>query len=203
MPQVNIADVQIPHTLPISEDQIREGRWDGAWTKPSTDRHTSSQCVVMASIFESAKHPGYFHCRVVGKDASETINPIAPEAVGVMVEHLLNIYGRTCRELTWVRADQVPADNGHAWQPSAPKDEIVYFLRAGDFVKIGKATGAATSRVSQLKTGCPFPIEVVATIPGGYAKEGALHRRFASIRAHGEWFHATPELLAYVAEVSA
>lgn len=203
MPQIKIGDIQIPHTLPIGVEQIGECRWDGVWAQPVTHRHESRQRAVMASIFESADYPGYFHCRVVGSDVSETRKPVSPELVGVMMEHLLNAHGRACSELRWVRAGQGMADNGHAWQPSAPKGEIVYFLRAGDFVKIGKATGAATSRVSQLKTGCPFPIEVVATIPGGYAKEGAIHRRFASIRAHGEWFHATPELLAYVAEVSA
>ena len=49
---------------------------------------------------------------------------------------------------------------------------------------------------------CPFPIEVIATIPGGYAKERELHNRFSRIRAHGEWFHATDELCAYIETLS-
>lgn len=84
---------------------------------------------------------------------------------------------------------------------SRPKGDVVYFLRAGEFIKVGKATGSARNRVSQLKTGCPFKIEIMATVPGGYELERSIHRRFQSSRAHGEWFHATQELIAFVAEI--
>lgn len=51
--------------------------------------------------------------------------------------------------------------------------------------------------------GCPFPITVLAYMPGGLDEESELHKRFAAFRAHGEWFHATDELLAYIEEVEA
>src|SRR5690606_18191870 len=82
------------------------------------------------------------------------------------------------------------------------RGEIVYFLRAGDFVKIGKATGSAKSRVNQLKTGCPFPIEVMTTVPGGLDKERSLHEQFSHLRSHGEWFHAHPLLLSFIKNVA-
>lgn len=90
---------------------------------------------------------------------------------------------------------------GYIKRPYAIGD-FVYFMRAGDFVKIGKSTGNPASRLSSLKTGCPFPIEVIATIPGGLSEERGLHKKFSHIRAHGEWFHATEELLTYAADIA-
>lgn len=200
MPQLELhtADIQIPSSLEITPAQIRECSWTGIWV-PKQHLSDSQSCIVMASIFESEEHPGYFHCRVVGSDVSETRKPVLPEGVCVMMEGLLERYGRTCSDLRWSRADVAPADTRQAWRSAKKRaDEIVYFLRAGDFVKIGKATGSPDNRVSQLKTGCPFPIEVMATMPGGLDVESQLHKRFAGIRAHGEWFHATHELIAYV-----
>lgn len=201
MRELTVSDIQISNSLEITPAQIRECAWTGVWAPPTGWRDQRT-CIVMASIFESEGHPGYFHCRVVGSDMSETRKPVLPEGVCVMMEGLLANYGRTCSDLRWSRANTEPADTGHAWTAEKKRvGEIVYFLRAGDFVKIGKATGSPDDRVAQLKTGCPFPIEVIATIPGGYEKERELHNRFADVRAHGEWFHATPRLMSFIASV--
>lgn len=82
-----------------------------------------------------------------------------------------------------------------------PGTEIVYFLKAGDFIKIGKATGSPEYRVSQLKTGCPFPITTLGYMTGGIKEESRLHKRFAAFRAHGEWFRAEPELLEFIESI--
>lgn len=186
--------IKMSEDFALSPDDIRSHPWEGIAVGESS--------VVLAAINESQKFPSYFHCRVFSHSASETKMPVIAEAVGLMIESLL-VTGRhdtSVKEMKWMRSDLIldAVPQNRRITPG----EIVYFLRAGEFIKIGKATGDPLSRVSQLKTGCPFPIEVVATMPGGYREEGDLHNRFQHIRAHGEWFHATLELCAYIETIS-
>lgn len=190
----NLTDADMfASTLPLSVDDIKAHSWEGYVI-------SANRGFVMASIWESQEHPGYFHCRVCSASVSETKKPVIAEAVGITADHILGHHGALAKDLKWKRSD-IPYTPAPAACPIS-KGEIVYFLRAGDFVKIGKATGSPTNRLSQLRTGCPFPIEVVATIDGGYAKERELHERFRHIRAHGEWFHATADLCAYIESLS-
>jgi hypothetical protein len=53
--------------------------------------------------------------------------------------------------------------------------------------KIG-TTRNIKSRFATLQGGSPVPLDLRSTYPGGYLLEAFLHHRFASIRAHGEWF---------------
>lgn len=83
----------------------------------------------------------------------------------------------------------------------------VYFAVAGPFVKIGRSYKPA-ERMEQLRrstSGGAVPngldrslITLAATVPGDRAEERAMHDRFIEARAAGEWFHATPELLAFI-----
>lgn len=174
-------------TLPITPEQIATGPWCGAAIKDGR--------LVMATICASPEHDGYYHCRVIGRDVSETKRPVSAIGVGIMMDSLLSHHGTESKELRWKLDTEL--------SPKRIFGEIVYFLRAGDFVKIGKTTGSPSSRISQLQTGCPFPIEVIATIPGVLKNERALHVRFAHLRAHGEWFHADKSLLSFISDVSA
>lgn len=56
-------------------------------------------------------------------------------------------------------------------------------------LKIGKADDVAL-RVKDLQVGSPAVLRVALLCSGGLAEEGALHRRFAEHRRHGEWFVA-------------
>ena len=194
---VSLSDISIggdcyESTLPLTAGQIKLGAWRGVLV--------GDRSVVIAEIWESVVHPGYYNCRVMGRDVSETKRPVSIQGIGIMMDSLLLHHGTESGKLRWDRDVVVPP------MPSNSKitaiGEIVYFLRAGDFVKIGKATGSPETRVSQLKTGCPFPIEVMATIPGGLDKERSLHKRFSHLRSHGEWFHAHPILLSYILSAS-
>lgn len=76
----------------------------------------------------------------------------------------------------------------------------VYFIRSvGGHgpVKIGEA-GDIGRRLAALATSSPYPLEVVAVLPGGFAQEAALHRLLDAARSHGEWFNPTPAVLAVV-----
>jgi hypothetical protein len=75
----------------------------------------------------------------------------------------------------------------------------VYFVQAdGGPIKIGLAANPRR-RVADLQTSSPYPLRLVATLPGqGAMGESALHAKFAHLRMHGEWFEPAPELLAYI-----
>lgn len=75
----------------------------------------------------------------------------------------------------------------------------VYFLRVGDFVKIGVSrdarkraytivhalsrNGAPDAAITQ-----PAPAQIIALVPGDRATEAAFHVAFESLRVQGEWF---------------
>jgi len=63
----------------------------------------------------------------------------------------------------------------------------VYFIRSGDLVKIGYSTDVAY-RARQLRTLSAGRCVLVAAHPGTQKDEFALHKRFSSLRQHGEWF---------------
>lgn len=80
------------------------------------------------------------------------------------------------------------ADNDHE------TDGVVYFIRSGDAVKIGKTTNLARRRQ---QISAPNA-ELMATEPGYTRRERQLHRRFAIHRINGEWFLLAPPLTAYI-----
>lgn len=82
----------------------------------------------------------------------------------------------------------------HPKMPASDANNVVYFARAGNLIKIG-TTGDLWTRMAGL--GKP---ELLGVLPGGYAVETRHHRLFAAENVHGEVFEATPRLLAYIAE---
>jgi hypothetical protein len=78
----------------------------------------------------------------------------------------------------------------------------VYFLRAGPFIKIGFTRWPIQRRIAQLSTGCPYDISVIAEIRGSPDIEAECHKAFAQHHVRGEWFHASTEILKFIASVS-
>lgn len=82
---------------------------------------------------------------------------------------------------------------------------MVYLLRAtiteaieGCAYKTGFTERWVRKRMSELQTGCPFPLELVGCIPGNRNQEKALHRQFSNDRmllGGQEWFRYNPRLL--------
>ncbi|MCO5072050.1 MAG: GIY-YIG nuclease family protein [Rhizobiaceae bacterium] len=85
--------------------------------------------------------------------------------------------------------------------PLPPKPASVYIIRAGDYVKIGKA-GNVAKRLASLRTSSPVELTLLHTISDhdGHALEKTLHSQFAHLRAQGEWFHYKGDLSAWVDE---
>jgi hypothetical protein len=77
--------------------------------------------------------------------------------------------------------------------------EVVYFVRAGDAVKIGRTANLA-SRLRALATGSAASLEVLASVPGGREREAEEHRRCRHLRIRGEWFRADESLVRYARE---
>jgi hypothetical protein len=77
-----------------------------------------------------------------------------------------------------------------------PTRSYVYFIAAGEFIKIGYSR-SLRHRLHKLLTDVPDP-ELLWIEDGTVKQEKCFHRQFAHIRARGEWFHKTPELLAFI-----
>lgn len=81
---------------------------------------------------------------------------------------------------------------------------FVYFIRAGEYVKIGKAADPE-DRMRGMQTACPFHMRLVGTIDcrsdgGAYIYERKLHHRFRSLRVRGEWFRWDKGLKRFIQE---
>lgn len=82
------------------------------------------------------------------------------------------------------------------------KQKFVYFIQAGKEAKfkIG-ITNNIDGRLKQLQTGCPYPLNILAIIPGGRKEEKELHRKFKKYSEIGEWFSLNGDLKKFVDEL--
>lgn len=81
-------------------------------------------------------------------------------------------------------------------------DGGVYFLRAGDRVKIGWAS-SVRRRARELQGACPDRLVLAHFVPAtgtadGRRMEREFHRRFAACRVRGEWFNFHPVIEEFV-----
>lgn len=73
----------------------------------------------------------------------------------------------------------------------------IYFIRSGNYIKIGYADDPAR-RLKELQTANPGELEILGIAPGNVAREREIHIIFADFRANGEWFELTTDILAYI-----
>ena len=76
----------------------------------------------------------------------------------------------------------------------------VYFIKPVEMpgpVKIG-ATNQPISRLKYLGYWSPIKLELIGAVRGSVKDEFFLHRCFAHIHSHHEWFTSTPELLSAI-----
>ncbi len=73
---------------------------------------------------------------------------------------------------------------------------MIYFARAGRGpIKIGLTNGIAKKRVASLRTGCPYPLKILAELIGDERHERALHLALREHRVNGEWYRPTKTVL--------
>lgn len=82
-------------------------------------------------------------------------------------------------------------------QRRAIRGQKVYFIKAGDTVKIGIAKNPH-DRLRTLQVARPERLELLAVIAGGEKREAALHRRFSKHSIGGEWFRLEGELKTWI-----
>jgi hypothetical protein len=85
------------------------------------------------------------------------------------------------------------------------RESFVYFIRPIGMegpIKIG-VSWKPESRLSDLMAWSPFPLELIVTIPGDKTLEYNVQRCFADTSSHGEWFGASPRLLAAIEALKA
>lgn len=77
---------------------------------------------------------------------------------------------------------------------------FVYLIGNYDFdlVKIGYTAKHPSSRLKALQTGCPVPLSILGFMEGDPELEAKLHRTFAPLRLHGEWFRMEGKLVGFV-----
>ena len=80
---------------------------------------------------------------------------------------------------------------------------MIYFIQAGNDgpIKIGYAQNSSARR-RELQTGNHEELNLITEIPGGKDREDTIHNDLRSYRYRGEWFRATPEVLAYIGKVA-
>jgi hypothetical protein len=71
--------------------------------------------------------------------------------------------------------------------------QSIYIIGDGEFVKIGIATDPA-QRLTALQTGNPRPLKLLAQFIGDREFEAKLHRDYAHLRVHGEWFRVEDQI---------
>lgn len=78
----------------------------------------------------------------------------------------------------------------------------VYFIQeSGDerFLKIGYSDDDVRSRLAQIQTGNPRPLELLGILPDATrVDEAALHFQFAEHWVRGEWFTPSDEIIEFV-----
>jgi hypothetical protein len=84
-------------------------------------------------------------------------------------------------------------------QKVAALNSGVYFMRAGEMIKIGVSVNVA-ARLRDHQIGSAEPLHLMLVIPGNAATERELHTKFKSKRVHGEWFRIDDEIAAFVAD---
>lgn len=127
----------------------------------------------------------------------DTQDPAFPQIAGVLQE-MANADVRLTEDVIGVavKMGRQKYEDARAKRHRVPgRRSIVYYIRRGDFIKIG----TTQNPVSRLKT--LMPDEILAFEPGDVELERTRHKQFRASRVarKGEYFHHTEELAAHIA----
>jgi hypothetical protein len=75
----------------------------------------------------------------------------------------------------------------------------VYFVRCGEFVKIGYTTAQPQTRVEAFDA--PYDVTLLASVPGGLRLERSLRRTFKDLHHRREWFRYEGGLKEFVGAI--
>jgi hypothetical protein len=145
--------------------------------------------------------PGWMPTVVRRGVADYTLMPVCWSRVPQWLERVARV------DLAEVRWTRTPGGGRPFWHSLFAQDSptcaattsSLYFIQAGADgpIKIGVA-GNVGARLKTLQTASPFPLRLLAVVPGDVEDERSLHRRFASDRLSGEWFRPSDALAAHI-----
>lgn len=115
---------------------------------------------------------------------------------GVEFQHAVCRLGRVADEIEKLIEKPAPAGEIKPFYRPAKKGWI-YFIQAGDFVKIGYATNIKV-RIKGLETGSPVELVLLRQERGNMDDEARYHKQFADLHVRGEWFRYEGSLAAHI-----
>lgn len=187
---------------------LRYYGWNGV--VPAVE-HSKRQ---LAVLDQSAAHPGFWFISVVHLPADHQYSedPFHADVVDLALREVFYFGLDTSRwgaepHKAEYRAALVPRiesyEAGVTGVSRANEPGDVYFIQpeSGGLIKVGFSTHVE-SRFQSLQLTSPVRLRLLATLTGTRATESELHRQFASLRCHGEWFHPSQELVAFIAGVA-
>jgi hypothetical protein len=81
------------------------------------------------------------------------------------------------------------------------KPGYVYFIKSGDFIKIGFSLNPAY-RLCGIQTSNPLECEPLGVVQGSEKAERKIHFLFGHAHHRGEWFRVTPAILETISRVA-
>lgn len=84
--------------------------------------------------------------------------------------------------------------------PRAQRTYWIYFIRIDRFIKVG-ITKDINQRLEGFKGHCPYDPELLHLMPGTRALEAHFLRVLRPSHYRLEWFHATPQVYALIADL--
>lgn len=82
------------------------------------------------------------------------------------------------------------------------KTDRVYAISGAGLVKIGHSTQVG-NRMQSMQAGCPVKLVLDGSCVGGEREERSLHKLFADVREHGEWFRLDEDDIKELKEILA
>lgn len=147
--------------------------------------------------------PSVNHDRINGLPAKsrlevwERIRHLAASGITATPDMLAQIIDRVEQDPALSDHDEAKIRRSYLRHPKQTDDQVVYYLRFADRIKIG-TTSNPTTRLLAI----PHD-EVLATEPGGYTLERQRHQQFRNLHITGEWFRLDSSLTEHIAAITA
>lgn len=98
----------------------------------------------------------------------------------------------------YVYASTMPKSHECGYINMQNKHSYVYFVLAGDKIKIGKTNNIA-QRFKQIQIDTNTPPTLLFAMP--FLDEHQIHERFYHLLSHGKWFYADAEIFEFIKEL--
>lgn len=97
-----------------------------------------------------------------------------------------------------IRCELVSSGSGTTHRGMPELATSVYFIESkSGLIKIGRSN-RPHARFKAIKSMSPEELTLLGTIPESVVTESQLHKKFAHLRQHGEWFSDSPELRDFI-----